>query len=307
MGLRAALQDQPELDLTAVIYALALSVFYPSYDPPTPRQLRLSRMGLERAVPGVEEAPAGRRIAKRGEMWAVRSPDKAADLWAAVTAMPQTDRLALLAYCALLSVHAVRDPHDRHPAAWAQAKVMATASGLDMTGTWKATAACCFGRVAKARCLRRSAKRSIRLRPRIWQECKRRTWGRPPKVWRRESAGCRFGCERRRWRRLTRRAVMGGRRRRSGRQGGRRQPGRLILRSGIAVFNNGRPGLLMGSRPYGEGVGRSRRGRRSRETSVTPSSPPAATLAIGETPTMTSSLDHLPPLKRAELLSVVEA
>lgn len=41
----------------------------------------------------------------------------------------------------------------RRPTAWAQAEVLATAVGLDMTTTWAATAASYFSRVAKARML----------------------------------------------------------------------------------------------------------------------------------------------------------
>ena len=47
----------------------------------------------------------------------------------------------------------MRDPHDRRPGAWAQAETLATAVGLDMTGTWSATAASYFSRVPKARVL----------------------------------------------------------------------------------------------------------------------------------------------------------
>ncbi|MNT68522.1 hypothetical protein D3C72_2067630 [compost metagenome] len=47
----------------------------------------------------------------------------------------------------------MRDPHDRRPAAWGQAEALATAVGLDMAGTWSATAASYFSRVPKARVL----------------------------------------------------------------------------------------------------------------------------------------------------------
>src|SRR5690606_33275340 len=50
-------------------------------------------------------------------------------------------------------LHAVHDPRDRRPAAWAQAETLATAVGLDMTATWTATADSYFSRVPKARIL----------------------------------------------------------------------------------------------------------------------------------------------------------
>lgn len=153
MGLRDALQAQPTLALTAVVHALALAVFYPGDDTPTPLQLRLTRTALDRAAPRVSEAPAGRRVAEREQAWATRLPDKAADLWGLLMEMAGSDLLNLLACCTGLSVHAVRDLHDRHPAAWAQAEVLATACGLDMSQTWTATAGSYFGRVSKARVL----------------------------------------------------------------------------------------------------------------------------------------------------------
>jgi len=58
-----------------------------------------------------------------------------------------------MAVCAGVGLYAVRDPHDRRPGALAQAETLATAVGLDMTGTWSATAAGYFSRVSKARVL----------------------------------------------------------------------------------------------------------------------------------------------------------
>ncbi|WEK39827.1 MAG: hypothetical protein P0Y50_15025 [Candidatus Brevundimonas colombiensis] len=47
----------------------------------------------------------------------------------------------------------MRDPHDRRPGALTQAETLATAVGLNMAGTWSATAAGYFSRVSKARML----------------------------------------------------------------------------------------------------------------------------------------------------------
>lgn len=152
-GLRAALADAPTIALTAIVHALALQVFYPSHEQTTPLQVRLVRSGLERLAPGVTEGPAGRALAERGEAWVARLPAKAQDLWAALTALPGSEMLDLLAYCAALGLYAVRDPHDRRPGAWAHADVLATALSLDMTGVWSPTAASYFTRVSKARML----------------------------------------------------------------------------------------------------------------------------------------------------------
>lgn len=153
MGLRDAVQADPATALAVVVHALALQVFYPGYGVWTPLQLRLTETGLERLAPGVGDGPAGRRVTDRCEAWGARLPEKAADLWAVLAPLRRSELLDLMAVCAGVGLNAVRDPHDRRPEALAQAETLATAVGLDMTGTWSATAAGYFSRVSKARVL----------------------------------------------------------------------------------------------------------------------------------------------------------
>ena len=153
MGLRDAVQADPAVALAVVAHALALEVFYPGYGSWTPLQLRLTVTGLERLAPDVWDRPAGRRVNDRREGWGARLPERPEDLWAVVSALAPSERLDLLACCAGLGLYAVRDPHDRRPGLLAQAETLATAVGLDMTGTWSATAAGYFSRVSKARML----------------------------------------------------------------------------------------------------------------------------------------------------------
>jgi len=153
MGLRDAVQADVNVALTVVVHALALQVFYPAWGTWTPLQLRLSVTGLERLAPGVSDGPAGRRVADRLEAWGARLPEEARDLWAVLSPMAPSDLLDLLACCAGVGLYAVRDPHDRKPDALAHAETLATATGLDMTRTWSATAASYFSRVSKARVL----------------------------------------------------------------------------------------------------------------------------------------------------------
>jgi ParB family transcriptional regulator, chromosome partitioning protein len=153
MGLRDAVQADADVALTVVVHALALQVFYPPWGDWTPLQLRLSVTGLERLAPGVSDGPAGRRVADRLEAWGARLPERAEDLWAVLEPMRRSERLYLLACCAGVGVHAVREPHDRKAEALAQAETLATVTGLDMTGTWTATATGYFSRVSKARVL----------------------------------------------------------------------------------------------------------------------------------------------------------
>ncbi|MBX9616259.1 MAG: ParB/RepB/Spo0J family partition protein [Caulobacteraceae bacterium] len=153
MGLRDAVQADVGAALATVVHALALQVFYPGYGLWTPLQLRLSVSGLERLAPGVEDGPAGRRVRDRCEAWGARLPERAEDLWGVVFALPPSEQLDLMACCAGVGLYAVRDPHDRRPGALAQAEALATVVGLDMTGTWSATAASYFARVPKTRVL----------------------------------------------------------------------------------------------------------------------------------------------------------
>ena len=153
MGLRDAVQADENIALTVVVHALALQVFYPAWGTWTPLQVRLSVTGLERLAPGVSDSPAGRRVADRLEAWGARLPEEARDLWAVLMTLPPSDLLDLMACCAGVGLYAVRDPHDRKPDALAHAETLATATGLDMTRTWTATAASYFSRVSKARVL----------------------------------------------------------------------------------------------------------------------------------------------------------
>jgi ParB family chromosome partitioning protein len=153
MGLRDAVQADVNAALATIVHALALQVFYPGYGVWTPLQLRLTTTGLERLAPGVDDGPAGRRVRDRCEAWGARLPERAEAAWGVIVALPPSEQLDLLACCAGVGLYAVRDPHDRRPGALAQAETLATAVGLDMTGTWSATASSYFSRVSKARVL----------------------------------------------------------------------------------------------------------------------------------------------------------
>ena len=79
--------------------------------------------------------------------------EEARDLWGVLITLPPSELLDLMACCAGVGLYAVRDPHDRKLDALAHAEVLATITGLDMTGTWSATASSYFSRVSKARVL----------------------------------------------------------------------------------------------------------------------------------------------------------
>jgi ParB family chromosome partitioning protein len=153
IGLRDALAADPTLALTALVHALALRAFYPPYDQPSCVEVKLVSAYLDGHAPGVSESPAGRRIAERHEAWAARLPREASDVWPVVSGLSGGDLMDLLAHCVSLGVNAIRNPLDRRPGAWDQAERLATAAGLDMTGTWAPTVERYLGRVTKSRIL----------------------------------------------------------------------------------------------------------------------------------------------------------
>ncbi len=151
LGLRDALARQPTLALTAVVHGLALRAFYPPYDQPTCLALRLESSPLDGHAPGLSETALGRAMAERHEAWAKRMPKESADAWAFVCGLDGQALLDLLAYCAAISVNAVRVAFDRKPGAWAHAEALAQSAALDMRQVWTPTVSSYLGRVTKAR------------------------------------------------------------------------------------------------------------------------------------------------------------
>ena len=153
VGLRDALAADVNTALLAVVHALALRTFYPSYDQPTCLEVKVVSAYLDNFAPGLADTPAGRRIAERHEAWAGRMPREASEVWAFVGALSGTELGDLLAHCVSLTVNAVHNPLDRKPGAWGHADTLAAAVGLDMSRTWAPTAVSYLGRVTKARIL----------------------------------------------------------------------------------------------------------------------------------------------------------
>ncbi|MCX7586133.1 ParB/RepB/Spo0J family partition protein [Phenylobacterium sp. 58.2.17] len=151
MALRDALGGQPTVALSAVVHALAASLFYPPYERGSCLELRHTSTFLSGHAPGLEDTRGGLAVAERHARWAGRMPDALADLWDMVLALDGGDLLDLLAHCASQSLNALRAPHDRKPGAWAHADQLAVALDLDMSGYWTPTVTSYLGRVTKAR------------------------------------------------------------------------------------------------------------------------------------------------------------
>jgi ParB family chromosome partitioning protein len=150
-ALRDALGSHPNVALTAVVHALAVSTFYPSYERASCLEIKTISTPLESHAPDIAESPAGRSLAERHARWASRLPRAANEAWSYIEGLSASELLELLAHCASLTLNAVRLSWDRRPNAWAQADRLAEATGLDMVAYWSPTVANYLGRVTKAR------------------------------------------------------------------------------------------------------------------------------------------------------------
>jgi len=151
-ALRYALGEDPDIALAAVVHALALQCFDFDYGFGSCLDLRLESALLGAHGAGVAESPAGRKLEARHATWAAELPRSAAALWVHVLAMPQKQRLRLLAHCAGLSINAVQT-QGRRGRALDQADRLATGLALDMADYWTPTVESYLGRVTKANIL----------------------------------------------------------------------------------------------------------------------------------------------------------
>ncbi|MGH6970891.1 MAG: chromosome partitioning protein ParB, partial [Caulobacteraceae bacterium] len=149
-ALRDALALNPHAAFVAALHALVVRTFYAGADPATCLDLRLSSYPLGREAPGIEDSPAGRKLAERHEAWARQLPSGPREAWEFVVALDTDSREALFAHCVSLTVNAVRGWQAR-PAALSHAESLGAFIGLDMTVYWQATARSYFERVTKAR------------------------------------------------------------------------------------------------------------------------------------------------------------
>jgi ParB family chromosome partitioning protein len=150
-ALRATMIDNENVALAAVAHALALPVFYgPMERIESCLGLRLTSRDLAVKANGIEERGAAVLIAARHADWLKRLPGEAADLfgWLLRQAMPNL--IALVTFCAGVSINAVRVKQDRIDAPrLCHADELASALGLDMSLWWKPTRDSYLGRVSK--------------------------------------------------------------------------------------------------------------------------------------------------------------
>ena len=150
-GLRNELAQNPAMALITVVHALAAETFFANGEKVSCLQINRRSACLSSHASGIEEGLAGQQIAERHEAWAKRMPQDAVLLWTFVQGLGESERLALLAHCASLTVNAVHASGSRGGEANDHADTLARELALDMTAYWQPTAASYFSRVSKER------------------------------------------------------------------------------------------------------------------------------------------------------------
>ncbi len=152
-GLRNALAENPATALTAAVHALAAASFFRSSERLTCLEIAPRSASLAQHASGIDECPAMVAIAERHAAWERRMPEDEAELWTLIEKLDQAEQIELLAHCTSLTVNVMQVRNGAERAALAHADVLAKTLGLDMTATWKPTAASYLGRVSKERIL----------------------------------------------------------------------------------------------------------------------------------------------------------
>jgi ParB family chromosome partitioning protein len=142
-AISANLAKRPDIALAAVVHALASSIFHRSGGA-TSLQLSAKVTYFREESKGAEELERVR------DAWLGKIPGDESALWDWCLAQDQETLLELLAYCASMSVNAVRTKLDRSdPPRFAHASALAHALNLDMAAWFTPTADNFFSRVGR--------------------------------------------------------------------------------------------------------------------------------------------------------------
>ncbi|MDX2181404.1 MAG: ParB/RepB/Spo0J family partition protein [Bryobacteraceae bacterium] len=147
-ALAAALAQQPDVALIAVVHALASGIFLNV--PDTALQVSASKQSLQRA----EGSKAVAQMDAARETWQRKLPDTPEELWTWCLGQEQAMPLRLLAFCVASTVDAVRRKSDRPDCPRLQfADMLGVAVGLDMKEWFAPDAKNYFSRVGKPQIL----------------------------------------------------------------------------------------------------------------------------------------------------------
>ena len=104
LGLRIALGDSPDVALLAVTHALTARTFFRGEDYGSCLDIRPNSAFLGGHADGIGNTAAAQKLEERHAAWAAQMPADVADLWDFVVDLDHDSRMALLAYCAALTV-----------------------------------------------------------------------------------------------------------------------------------------------------------------------------------------------------------
>jgi ParB family chromosome partitioning protein len=146
LALQAVLMDRPDIALVALTHRLLMETFSVQSGSGSVVQIAAEHTDMERFAKDVKRAKASKALAERRAALKSQLPRNADALFAWLLKQPQSEVLALLAFCVPLTLNGVRN--DESPGA---SGALAKAAGLDMRQWWTASAANYFGRIPKDR------------------------------------------------------------------------------------------------------------------------------------------------------------
>ncbi|ESQ92532.1 ParB/RepB/Spo0J family partition protein [Asticcacaulis benevestitus] len=148
LALRVALGEHPDMALLGLLHTLVYQTFF-SGGASQCIEVRATSADISTYADSYNDTANAKALAERHAEWASQMPKDVEDIWHLLTALGDSDRLALLAHCVSLTFNAVKQPHDQKRVALAVADQLAEGVGLAMDQHWQATARSYFSRVSK--------------------------------------------------------------------------------------------------------------------------------------------------------------
>jgi ParB family transcriptional regulator, chromosome partitioning protein len=166
-AISASLTERPDIALATVVHVLASSIF----------GLYREHSSLELSVKVTrfsEESTGSSQMRAQHEQWSERIPDDSGNLWDWCLAQEQATLLELLAFCAAVSINAVRSKQDRSdPPCFAHANSLANALGIDMQAWFTPTAENFFSRISRTTILSALTEAKGTPAKRSWEKLKK--------------------------------------------------------------------------------------------------------------------------------------
>lgn len=152
-ALRATLAEQPDVALDALVYTMALPVFYEGQRLESCLVIATGDIPLRKDADDIGDSLALQRVQRQHDAWERKLPD-ALEFWSWLQEQSQSLKLELLAFCTAQTVHAVQQRLDgQRAASLLHADALHLATELDMADWWQPTRARYLGRISKPQIL----------------------------------------------------------------------------------------------------------------------------------------------------------